>query len=241
MAITRLGLNNPELSEKPAPLIGVILSMSLAITVLALVLLSSIASEMREGETAQFDASIRSFVHSFSSPGVTKLMFALSFMGATGLMAILAAAVILFIVKKWYRALGWLALTMAGATVLDVALKYGFHRIRPVPFFGSVPHTYSFPSGHALFSFCFYGVMAGLINARVRSHWLRVLVWFVAAVMVAGIGLSRIYLGVHYPSDVIAAYLAGTIWVSTMITMDRLRKLRSGLKVATVSDGDSEF
>jgi undecaprenyl-diphosphatase len=75
----------------------------------------------------------------------------------------------------------------------------------------------------------------------VRSHWLRVLVWFVAAVMVAGIGLSRIYLGVHYPSDVMAAYLAGTIWVSTMITMDRLRKLRSGLKVATVSDGDSEF
>jgi undecaprenyl-diphosphatase len=53
---------------------------------------------------------------------------------------------------------------------------------------------------------------------------------------VGGIGLSRIYLGVHYPSDVIAGYLAGAIWVSTMVTVDRLRKTRSGLKLATVSD-----
>jgi undecaprenyl-diphosphatase len=58
--------------------------------------------------------------------------------------------------------------------------------------------------------------------------------------MVAGIGLSRIYLGVHYPSDVLAGYLAGAIWVSTMITMDRLRKSRSGLKVATVADAPVE-
>jgi undecaprenyl-diphosphatase len=236
MAITRFGLNDPELSEKPASLISVVLSMSLAITVLTLILFSWIAGEMREGDILQFDVNIRSFVHSFSSPAVTKLMFALSFMGATGMMVILVAAAILFIVKKWYRALGWLALTMVGATVLDVALKYGFHRARPVPFFGAVPHTYSFPSGHALFSFCFYGVMAGLINARVRSNWLRVIVWCVAAVMVASIGLSRIYLGVHYPSDVIAGYLAGAIWVSTMITVDRLRKTRSGVKLATASD-----
>jgi undecaprenyl-diphosphatase len=231
-----LGLHDPELSEKPASLISVILSISLAITVLTLILFSWIAGEMREGDTVQFDANIRGFVHSFSSPALTKVMFALSFMGATGMMAIIAAAVILFIAKKWYRALGWLALTMAGATALDVALKYGFHRARPVPFLGAVPHTYSFPSGHALFSFCFYGVMAGLINARVRSHWLRIVVWCIAAVIVGAIGLSRIYLGVHYPSDVIAGYLAGAIWVSAMITIDRLRKTRSGLKVATISN-----
>ena len=161
-------------------------------------------------------------------------------MGATGMESILAAAVILFIVKKWYRGLGWLAVTMVGATVLDLALKYGFHRTRPVPFFGALPHTYSFPSGHALYSFCFYGVMAGLINARVRSHWLRIAVWSIAVAMVASIGLSRIYLGVHYPSDVVAGYLAGAIWVSTMITIDRLRKTRSGLKVATVSDSPAK-
>src|SRR4051812_31034431 len=236
MAITRLGLNDPELSEKPVSLISVVLSMSLALTVLTVVLFSWIATEMREGDTARFDENVRGFVHSFSSPAATKLMTAISLMGAGGMIAILAAAVVLFAAKKWYRAIGWLALTMLGATVLDVALKYGFHRARPVPFFGGLPHSYSFPSGHSLFSFCFYGVMAGLINARVRSYWLRVVVWCVAAVMIAAIGISRIYLGVHYPSDVVAGYLAGAIWVGTMITMDRLRKTRRGLKVATVAE-----
>jgi len=234
MAITRLGLNDPEHSEKPASLIGVVLSMSLAITVLAIILFSWIADEMSEGDTMLFDANVRSFVHSFSSPAVTKTMFALSFMGAGGMLVVLVAAVILFVVKKWYRGLGWLGLTMAGAAVLSVTLKYGFHRARPVAFFGVLPSSYSFPSGHALFSFCFYGVMAGLINARVRSHWLRVVVWSLAGLIAAGIGLSRIYLGVHYPSDVIAGYLAGAIWVSTMITVDRVRRTRQGLRVTTV-------
>lgn len=236
MAITRLGLNDPEHSEKPASFISVVLSLSLAINVLALTSFSWIADEMREGGTLLFDANIRSFIHSFSSPSVTQLMFDLSFMGASGMIMILAAVIVLFVVKKWYRALGWLALTMVGATVLTLALKYGFHRARPTPFFGPVPHSYSFPSGHALFSFCFYGVLAGLINARVRSHTLRIVLFLIAAVVVASIGLSRIYLGVHYPSDVIAGYLAGGIWVSTMVTVDRIRKTRSGLKLATVSD-----
>ena len=236
MAITRLGLSDPEYSEKPASLISVVLSLSLVTTVLALSLFSWVAGEMREGDTLQFDTNVRSFVHSFSSQGITRLMFDLSFMGATGMILILVAAIALFVIKRWYRALGWLALTMAGATVLTIALKYGFHRARPAPFFGPVPHSYSFPSGHALYSFCFYGVIAGLINARVRSQALRIVVFLMAAVIIAAIGLSRIYLGVHYPSDVVAGYLAGAIWVSTMVTVDRIRKTRSGVKLATVSD-----
>ncbi len=240
MAITRLGLNDPELSEKPASLISVILSLSLAVTVLALILFSWIATEMREGDTVRFDNNVRSFVHSFSSPATTKFMFAMSFMGAVGLFIMLLAAVLLCLIKKWYRAFGWLALTLLGAGILSVTLKYGFHRARPEAFFGTLPHSYSFPSGHALFSFCFYGVMAGLINARVHSRWLRVVVVSMAAMMVALIGLSRIYLGVHYPSDVIAGYLTGAIWVSTMITMDRIHKTRRGLKIDTVANDPAQ-
>jgi undecaprenyl-diphosphatase len=236
MAITRLGLSDPEASEKPVPLITAALVVSLSIAVGAILLFSWIAGEMREGDTVRFDEGLRSFVHSFASPGLTHFMFAMSFMGATGMVIVLAAAIGLCVWKKWYRALGWLALTMVGAFILNVTLKDGFHRARPVPFFGRLPHTYSFPSGHALFSFCFYGVMAGLINDRVRSHWLRVLVFGVAVLMAGLIGLSRIYLGVHYPSDVVAGYLAGTIWVSAMIVADRLRKTRSGVKVETIPE-----
>ncbi len=236
MAIIRLGLNDPEQTEKPASLIGVLLSASLAAAVLGLVLLSWVADEMREGDTLRFDENVRGFVHSFSSPRVTKLMFALSWMGQSGLTIILAAAVILFVMKKWYRALGWLAVTVAGAGILEITLKTAFHRTRPDAFFGTLPNSYSFPSGHALFSFCFYGVLAGLINARERPKWLRVTVWCAASVLVAGIGLSRVYLGVHYPSDVLAGYLTGAVWVSTIVTIDRLRTTRKGVRIATVSD-----
>lgn len=234
MVFTRLGLSDPEQTEKPVSLITAALLLSLAVAVSTLVLFSWIASEMREGDTLLFDNNIREWVHQFSSPLLTKFMFGMSFMGAAGMIILLIAAVVFFAMKGWRRGIVWLALTMAGAFVLDVTLKYGFHRARPVPFFGVLPHTYSFPSGHSLFSFCFYGVLVGLINARVRSLWLRIVLFLAAALMIGLIGLSRIYLGVHYPSDVLAGYLAGAIWVSTMIAMDRLRKTRYGVEVATV-------
>jgi undecaprenyl-diphosphatase len=119
-----------------------------------------------------------------------------------------------------------MAVSMAGALALDLALKYSFHRPRPQPFFGAAPHSYSFPSGHALCSFCFYAVLAGLIAARTRSLVLRVTAGVAAAVLVIAIGISRIYLGMHYPSDVIAGYLAAAVWVATLLVLDRWRVRR---------------
>ena len=112
------------------------------------------------------------------------------------------------------------------AGILDASLKQAFHRVRPQVFFGMAPTNYSFPSGHALASFCFYSVLAGLIAHRVRSIRVRVGVGVLAALMIAAIGLSRIYLGVHYPSDVIAGYLAAAMWVSTVLSLDSYRVRR---------------
>jgi undecaprenyl-diphosphatase len=236
MAITRLGLNDPEQGEKPLPLITTALILSFAAAVLSIVMFAWIADEMREGDTTRFDTAVRSRVHGFSSPALTKMMFAFSFMGDRGLIILLVLSVLLFFHERWKRGLVWLSLTMIGALVLNVTLKMAFARTRPTAFFGSLPHSYSFPSGHSLLSFCFYGVLAGLIMARIRSRWLRVVIWCGAALMICLIGISRIYLGVHYPSDVVAGYVAGAIWVSTMILADRIRKTRKGLKLVTVSD-----
>ena len=147
-------------------------------------------------------------------------------MGSGGLIAAALVAFALFRYFQWRRAAIWLVVTLAGALVLDLILKFAFHRPRPIPFIGPIPRTYSFPSGHSLFSFCFYGVLAGLLAGRVRSMPARVLIWLVAALLVLAIGLSRIYLGVHYPSDVIAGYLAGTIWAASMVALDRWRRQR---------------
>jgi undecaprenyl-diphosphatase len=151
-------------------------------------------------------------------------MIAFSFLGGDGLTVAAILSVITFLRFRWRRAALWMVVTILGALVLDLSLKYAFHRHRPIPFFVAVPHTYSFPSGHSLFSFCFYGVLAGLLAGRIGSRLGRVLIWTLAALLVAAIGLSRIYLGVHYPSDVIAGYLAASLWVSTLLALDRMRK-----------------
>src|SRR5690348_4649101 len=111
MAITRLGLNDPEQSEKPVPLITAALLASLTISISTLVLFSWIADEMREGDTLRFDQSIRGFVHSFASPALTHFMFGMSFMGATGMIALLLIAIGLFAWKRWWRGIGWLLIT----------------------------------------------------------------------------------------------------------------------------------
>jgi undecaprenyl-diphosphatase len=117
---------------------------------------------------------------------------------------------------------------MVGVAALDVALKLAFHRPRPVAFFGAAPSTYSFPSGHALGSFCFYGMLAAIVSARVRRQDAKFFVWMAAVLLVGMIGFSRIYLGVHYPSDVIAGYCAAVVWVGAVGLLERA--LRTGEK-----------
>jgi membrane-associated phospholipid phosphatase len=212
-----------EQAEKPAGLMTGLALVSLVVAMLSLLLFSWIANEVREGETARFDLAVRSWIHRFFTPGLTRVMVVASELGASVLIGLFVASLAIFIVLRWRRAALWLLVTMAGALLLDVSLKSGFHRARPTPFYGPLPHTYSFPSGHALFSFCFYGVVAGLINDRIKSPWLRILVCVAAILLISVIGLSRIYLGVHYPSDVIAGYLAAAVWVAAMIFLDRLR------------------
>ncbi len=217
-----------ETVAKPTVVIETTIAISLALAVLSLFLFAWIAEDVVHDRTMKFDLAVRGRIHSHASPALTKIMVALSFIGGDGLAIAAVLAESLFLWFRWRRAALWLVTTIAGAVVLSGTLKYAFHRPRPVAFFGALPHTYSFPSGHALFSFCFYGVLAGLLVDRTRSRLLRVLIWLCAAVLVGAIGFSRIYLGVHYPSDVIAGYLTAALWVSSMMTIDRLRFRRKG-------------
>jgi undecaprenyl-diphosphatase len=226
---TNVQLEGPEEISKPTPLFEVAVVVSLAAAVLALFLFAWIGQEMLEGDTQHFDLAVRAWVHRLASPGMTRVMTAFSLMGYNILITELLVALAAFLVLRWRRAFVWLAISMTGALVLELTLKYAFRRPRPVAFFGVAPHSYSFPSGHALCSFCFYLVLAGLLSARIQSLALRIVIWTLAVAMVTMIGLSRIYLGVHYPSDVIAGYLAAAVWVGAVIVLDHLRKVRRSL------------
>lgn len=217
----------PEQPPKPTPFFETAIVVSLAVSVLSLFLFAWLGREILQGDTFRFDAGIRSWIHQFASPGMTRLMTAVSLMGYNILIVELVVAFVVFAWLRWRRAAVWLAVAMTGSLMLDLTLKYAYHRQRPSAFYGISPHTYSFPSGHALVSLCFYGVMAGLLSARIKSTPWRILLWTAAVLLILTIGLSRIYLGVHYPSDVLAGYLAATVWVGAVIVLDHARKIRS--------------
>jgi undecaprenyl-diphosphatase len=210
------------------------LSLSLACSALFLILFAWLSEEVFEGEMVRFDLAARMKVHEFFSPQMTTLMQAMTFLGSIGFLSMLFLLITAFWVsRKMYRPAAWLAIAVGGSVFLDVSLKLSFHRARPIPFVGLVPLSYSFPSGHALSSFCFYGVLAGLLCARIQDPPFRTLIWFVSALLVLAIGTSRIYLGVHYPTDVIAGYIAAAAWVSTLLlAVYSKRKIKRGTAAA---------
>jgi undecaprenyl-diphosphatase len=222
---------DPEISATEEPIRPTVLLettrvLSMITAVLSLFLFAWIAENVSLQRTEGFDIAVRSRIHQYASPTLTRVMLVISFMGSGGLILAALVAFALFLHYGWRRAAIWLVVTLAGALVLEITLKLVFHRPRPTAFFGPVPSTYSFPSGHSLLSLCFYGVLAGLLSARIRLPGARTLIWVLAVLLILAIGLSRIYLGVHYPSDVFAGYLTGTIWVTTMMILDRWRMHR---------------
>jgi membrane-associated phospholipid phosphatase len=207
---------------------GLLLLGALLAAVVSLFLFGWLAEEMLEGDTQKFDMSVRNAVHQHAAPALTRVMQAFSFLGSVGTVSVLCVVILgAFLYFHRSRLAALLGITMVGMGALDEALKLAFRRPRPVAFFGPTPNSYSFPSGHAFGSVCFYGVLAAILATRVRGTAAKWSVWTVAILLMAMIGFSRIYLGVHYPSDVIAGYCAGAVWVAAVGLLDRILLARS--------------
>jgi membrane-associated phospholipid phosphatase len=205
---------------------GVLLLGALLIAVISLFAFGWLAEEMLEGDTQQFDAFVRTDIHQLATPSLTRLMQVFSFLGSVAVVtALCLVAICVSLHFRRARTAALLAITMLGVAAFDVALKHAFHRPRPVAFFGPTPSTYSFPSGHALGSLCFYGTLAAILAPLARGRSAKFCVWMAAVLLVGMIGLSRIYLGVHYPSDVIAGYCAAAVWVGAVGLLDRTLRI----------------
>ena len=206
------------------------LLLGLAAAVATLIFFGWLADEALEGETRQFDEATRAAVHQLASPLLTTMMRGVSFIGSTLALAIGTTIVVIrFVMLKWRREAKLFAITMIGAGLLNVTLKLAFKRPRPVPFFNlTAPETYSFPSGHSLTSAVFFGALAAILTARVKSRQVRVIVWVVSTLMFVSIGFSRIYLGVHHTTDVIAGFAAALIWILVVrfVEMELARRRR---------------
>lgn len=177
-------------------------------------------------QIVQFDKSVISFIQGMESPLLTAIMKFFSFIGAgSSIKAIaLITAIILFFFFKHRSELLLFAVVLIGSHFLFRTLKLLFHRARPDLHRLVEIGGYSFPSGHATNAITVYGIISFLLWRHIPVRWGRTLLIVFSSIMIGAIGVSRIYLGVHYPSDVIAGYFAGGFWVILAIWIYQFAK-----------------
>ena len=220
---------SPAVEPRSGPFIGAALGIGLLAAAVALSLFVWLGYQVRSGEPTAFDLTLRAAVRSRETAELTRVMWGASVYGApVRLLPLGLAAAAAFLLRGWRRGALLVLVTLGGASLLNTGLKGLFARARPDTFFDyyPAPQSFSFPSGHALVATCFFGGIAVLLSHRLRGRLARILVWASALFLILLIGVSRVYLGVHYPTDVIGGFAVGIVWVASVALGDRLAERR---------------
>ncbi len=161
-------------------------------------------------ERLDFDRTVSSLVYSSANPTLTAAMVLLTNLGAAIVTVPLFAVMVGYLMAhRRIRAAALVVVSALGAAGSDPVLKGIYQRARPdliVPL--DVAGGYSFPSGHAVMAVVTYGLLAYLLGRRL-TKWARALVTVVAAALALLVAFTRVYLGVHYPTDVMGSLLVG--------------------------------
>ena len=170
-----------------------------------------------------FDSSIRNGVRQMHSPMWTSLFLTVTKLGSTIYLTIIGSiAGLIFIGLRWFRPLGLFLIAIAGQAILHNGAKLLIERVRPSAMLNyAVVEGSSFPSGHAFSGLCLFASIAWLVTNRLENPAIKAAIWIATLLIVFLIGLSRIYIGVHYPTDVLAGWLAAAIWTAAVISTDR--------------------
>ena len=184
--------------------------------------------------SGNLDSTVHEWMHRHATPTGMAVCIAISHLGSPTALTLLGltGALLLATLEEWI-VLGGLIAAFAGAPLLDQWLKMVVHRPRPI-YAAAVIHdpTWSFPSGHAMGALAGYGMLAYVVillgGPRSRA---RTAVVPAAAILVGLIGISRIYLGVHYLSDVVGGYAVGSVWLwlcigTVQLGRSKARRLR---------------
>ena len=207
--------------------LGLHLTFGFLISLAALWIFAAVTEDVvTHDPLTNFDLALTTWIRAHTTPLGDRIFTAVSLIGSPIAMAAVGmiGAVIIIVRRKWLELAAWVA-GFIGAGVLSYILKIVIQRPRPVGATAFLHgESFSFPSGHALGSLVGYGMLAYVIG----SNWItttrgRFRLVIATAVLVVAIGISRLYLGVHYFSDVVGGYAVGVLWLSVCI---------SGLQVA---------
>jgi undecaprenyl-diphosphatase len=197
--------------------LGLFLSLGLIATLLAMGLFAAISRWMIAGQTQRLDLTVMRWIERFHTPTLDVAALEVTALGSAtvvALVALVASALLWTSEHRYSVLLLWVAIV--GAVVLNLMLKAGFDRPRPDVFVWRTDYAgqSSFPSGHATLSMVVYWTLAYLVSRLERPRLLRRLTWCIALLLILLIGASRLYLGVHYPSDVAAGLVLGFVWAT---------------------------
>jgi undecaprenyl-diphosphatase len=198
-----------------------VVEIVIGLTVSTLTLLVFLKLAVNLPELQHFDDAVSHFIYSFRSPLLTKIMIFASYFGQELLYLFLfLLSVLLVTLKKWRDIVVLLTIASTGA-VVNIVIKELISRERPTidPLFQEIFH--SFPSFHAMNAFIFYSLCVFFIYKFTRNRLYTLIAFLLGILLVCSVGVSRIYLGVHYPTDVLAGYIVGLGWVSAILVIDR--------------------
>ena len=197
-----------------------------ALSLLSLTCFAFLTDMVVAHQTQSLDVVISHLVYASRMPWLTSSMFGFTFLGEANTLAVIGALIVLYLVLKRYihEAVLFIVVLAVGG-FLNLVLKDIFHRPRPT--ISPLIHlpSYSYPSGHAMGSMMFFSMLAYLIYKITHKKGIRIVSAFLACLIILIIGFSRIYLGVHYPSDVLGGFIAGFFVFITILLFDRIHIL----------------
>ena len=194
------------------------------------ILFGYFASTIRDDSLSSFDSIMINAIQGLETSWLTTIMKFFTWIGSglvVGAITIIVFVLLYFVFK--YRYQGFLLLVVIVGTVsFNHLLKMYFKRERPVIHRILEANGYSFPSGHTMMAFSLYVIIAYIAWRNVETRFGKLLLILFATFMTIMIGTSRIYLGVHFPSDVVGGLMASGFWVTIAVTVYSYYLERSG-------------
>ena len=157
-----------------------------------------------------FDDTLMKIITSHRTKGLTPVMKFFSFLGSKYFLILALVGLSIYFVNKMERRKGWLIINaVVGSFAINALLKRLIGRTRPLKYMMIEHGGYSFPSGHSMVSMSFYTSLTYIVLTKIKNKFIKKILWLINFTIIFLIGYSRMYLGVHWPTDIIAGYLLG--------------------------------